>query len=257
MKASVRTAFVAFTSPLEGVVPWMYQDVKGLITTAIGNLIDPIQYAMQLPWVHEDGSPAGRDEIAAEWMRVKQSPAAAQRGHRFTEGITNLRLMPDGVQLVVSRKMAQMDGHLQVRFVDFEEWPADAQLATLSVAWACGPAFRFPKLEEALRSRDFDAAKEHCTIREDGNPGVHPRNVANRRLYGNAARVVAFKLDPDALVWPATVEDAIDTHPDLVQINTPITTPATLPTVAPHPIIHADPRLYFIDRDPDDPDEAA
>ena len=213
MRGSVRRGFVPFTAPLEGIVRWMYLDVKGLVTTAIGILIDPIQTAMPLPWVRLDGSPAGRDEIAAEWMRVKGDASLARLGHRAAEHITNLRLTDEGVDLVVSGKLAQFDRQLAARFPEWEEWPADAQLATLSMSWACGPAFRFPQLEAALRARDFDGAAGTCHINEAGNPGIIPRNRANVALYHNAAKVLGFKLDPDALVWPSVLGDAASSAP--------------------------------------------
>ena len=53
-------------------------------------------------------------------------------------------------------KLGQMDAYLAKRFPEWEEWPADAQLATLSMAWACGPAFRFPRLEAALRAQEVE-----------------------------------------------------------------------------------------------------
>ncbi|HXG69973.1 MAG TPA: hypothetical protein VNJ04_05090 [Gemmatimonadaceae bacterium] len=268
MRASVRAAFVWFTTPMEGCVPWMYTDVKGLVTTAIGNLIDPIQYALPLPWVHEDGTPATRAEIAAEWYRVKSDPVAARRGHRYTEGITDLRLTSEGIDQVVSQKLDEMDRYLTSRFPEYPDWPADAQLATLSMSWACGPGFRFPALDACLRDRDFDGAARHCTIQTVGNPGVIPRNLANRRLYANAVRVQAFHLDPNVLMWPKTVEDAIDTVPELPPNSTPlplINTPIQ-GTIYPRPLpeevtgsgptLHADPAIYFLERDPDEPDSA-
>jgi hypothetical protein len=217
----------------------MYLDVRGLVTTAIGNLIDPIQFAIPLPWQHLDGTPAARDEIAAEWLRVKQDPVAAKRGHLYTEGITNLRLDDAGIDLVVSRKLQQNDDYLRSRFPEWEDWPADAQLATLSMAWACGPAFRFPRLDGFLREHDFAMAAGECHINEQGNPGVVPRNRANVALYRNAAKVVAYHLDPAALIWPSVLDDDSPTLPE-------VTNPASSPTI------------YPLDVDPDDePPQAA
>ena len=84
-----------------------------------------------------------------------------------------------------------------------------------SMAWACGPGFVFPQLAAALRAQDFRLACTHCTISEAGNPGIVPRNVLNRRLYLNAARVVEWKLDPEELHWPTDLEDAAPTEPEL------------------------------------------
>lgn len=233
---------------MEGVVPWMYLDILGLVTTAIGNLIDPRQYAMKLPWRRRDGGLATPAEIITEWERVKNTPALAKWGHRAAEQVTSLRLDPEGIEQVVFGKLHEMNGRLAARFPQFEDWPADAQLATLSMSWACGPAFRFPRLEAALRDYDFATAAEHCHINEAGNPGLVPRNRANKMLYRNAARSHAFHLDPDALVWPTDLasleQDDVPTQPEALS-------PASQPT------IHVDPSAYlraeeWLDKDPDD-----
>lgn len=243
MRDSVRFAFVDFTAAFEGVVPWMYLDVKGLVTVAIGNLIDPIQYAMPLPFVRRvDGSPAARDEIATEWLRVKGDASLARLGHRAAERITTLRLTDEGVGLVVSRKLEQNDAHLKGRFPYIEEWPACAQLAVHSMAWACGPAFRFPLLEVALRAEQWETAAEQCHMNEAGNTGLKPRNVANKVLFRNAARVRDFKLDPDLLEWTHVLGS-----PEAVTLPA-LDNPASSPTVHPMPDTVAD----FLARDPDD-----
>lgn len=66
MYQSVRDYFNTFQTKFEGYLPFMYLDVKNLVTTGMGNLIDPIGAASSLPWVHKsDGSPASPEEIAA------------------------------------------------------------------------------------------------------------------------------------------------------------------------------------------------
>ncbi len=196
---SVRAAFIAFSSPLEGVIPWLYLDVKGLVTTAIGVLVDSPQAAAALPFVRHDGSPATRAEIADEWARIKGHRELAQQGARAARALCQLRLTDEGVERVVLAKLDVMVEALARRFPDIVSWPAPAQLATISLAWACGAGFAFPKLEAALRRRDFGAASVECTIREAGNAGVAPRNRANRRLYQLAARAVAEGLCPSLL----------------------------------------------------------
>ena len=231
MRDVVRDAFVKFTAPMEGVVPWMYLDVKGLVTVAIGNLIDPIQYAMPLPFKWQDGRDASRDEIAAEWLRVKNDPNLAKWGHRAAQGITKLRLDDEGIDLVVSRKLAQNVDHLRRRFLEWDQWPACAQLATLSMAWACGPAFHFPMLAAVLNAQDFAEAAKQCHINETGNPGIIPRNIRNKRLYRNAARVRDFHLDPDTLEWDHELD-----------VTSEVTQPA-LPNPASEPTIHVEPDI--------------
>lgn len=218
MRPSVRAAFVRFTAPMEGVCTWMYLDVRGLVTTAIGNLIDTASAALALPWQRPDGTPASHSEIVSEWSKVKGRQDLKLRGGGAYKAITMLRLDDAGVQQVVTTTLDRMDRQLAARFPEYEEWPADAQLATLSMAWAAGPAFRFPKLEAALRIRDFLVAAVECHLNEEGNPGVKPRNRANVVLYRNASVAVDKRLDHGRLWWPRDIwetplgdtEDTVD-----------------------------------------------
>ena len=221
MKDAVRDAFVPFTAKFEGIVPWLYQDVKGLVSIGIGNLVDPIALAMDLPFVRvSDGRPATREQIADEWQRVKTQPpdaqgrTAAQLGHLYTKQVTTLRLMDDGIRKLVAGKLAQNEACLLTGFPDFKDWPADAQLATLSMAWAVGPAFwepragrnYWPRLTAALRDQDFRMAAIECFMHEEATiSGLRPRNTANRILYTNAAIVKAM-FDPDHLYYPTDLE---------------------------------------------------
>lgn len=190
----VRDIFVPFTAQYEGTVPWLYLDVLGLVTVAIGVLVDPMWLATSLPFVDKDtGAPAGQVEIADEWMRIKNHKELAQKGHRAAQSLCQLRLTTDGVHRVVVRKLDQMAEHLGRRFPGIALWPVAAKIAVLSVSWACGPGFRFPKLEAALLASDFATAAEECEINTAGNPGVVPRNAANKALLLEAARLVPLE----------------------------------------------------------------
>jgi GH24 family phage-related lysozyme (muramidase) len=230
MRASVRNAFVGFTSPLEGVLPFLYLDVKGLVTVAIGNLVDPIEAALSLPLMRPDGMPATRGEIADAWRAVKARQDLAQRGGLAFRNVTTLRLTTAGIERVVFAKLDLFDRQLTVRFPGYPEWPADAQLATLSMSWACGAHFRFPSLVTALNTLDFERAAMECSISEKGNPGVKPRNVHNRLMYRNAARALAQGADPDQLFWPAELGATGELAPE--------TEPNPVPTMRPPPPSH-------------------
>ena len=182
-------AFEMF-GPLEGVIPWLYLDIKGLVTVAIGNLVDPIDYALPLPFVRPDNTSASVDEIRAAWCHVKALTRLAHQGHRAAERETQLRLTTAGIEQVVTAKLGEMWGELSKRFPEIATWPESAALATLSMAWACGPHFRFGALESALRAKNFTLAAASCQISEAGNAGIVPRNRANRQLYLDAAAQV-------------------------------------------------------------------
>lgn len=200
MRNAVRAHFYDYNAPFEGVVPYFYQDVKGLVTIGVGNLVDP--YVKGLRMYKKDGTNATEAEVRAEWQRVKDDPKAAKLGHTHTRKITSLRMTPEGVAALVDSKLLEMEKYLQERFTEWEMWPADAQLGTLSVAWACGPAFRFPKFEKALLVRDWSTCAAESAISTKGAPGIIPRNRAQLICFRNAAEVTRLGLDPNILFYP-------------------------------------------------------
>lgn len=214
MRDVVRRYWMAFNAPWEGVIPYMYADVRGLVTCAIGILIDPVSYALPLPWVRlADGRAASASEIIADWQRVKNDASMARLGHRAAERVTSLRLTPEGVERVVLAKLDQVDAQLSQRWQEYPTWCADAQLAVLSMAWAMGAGFDFPRFDAAIRRALWLVCAQECTISERGNPGVAPRNARNRLLFGAAHRVQQGGLDPDQL-WGWLPPDA-PTLPEL------------------------------------------
>ncbi len=278
MRDVVREAFYEFNAPMEGEVPYFYQDVKGLVSIGVGILADPFLLAQRLPMLRQDGTPASPNEIAAEWSAVKalgtgtkeQGNPAAIHGHLFAKPHTRLRLSPDGLRDTLLGKLHLHDLALRKRFFDFEEWPADAQLALHSWAWGVGPAAGYPRMSEALLRRDFRAAAEQVMIkyqRADGKmeeiSGLKPRNRANRALLLNAAYVQELGLDPDKLWWPRQLEtDPLGPEDE--------TQPNETPSARPDPLraqtvtrfdeaLEADRARYRRERDsdPPPPDEAA
>jgi hypothetical protein len=233
MHDSVREQFIPFTNRFEGTVPWMYLDVKGLVTVGIGNLIDPVAAALALPFVHKEaGVPASRDDIAREWTNIKSNPTLAQKGHRACEAITDLRLQPDSITELVLAKLDANEQILLQSFPDYESWPADAQLGTLSMAWALGPAFpnTWKNFRAAAQAADFTTCVTQCRIQEAGNPGVIGRNAADRGLFRNAARAATTNANTETLSFSLQTRrslalDAVDddTDTDVSYLQTRLT----------------------------------
>ncbi len=281
MRPSVLESFVGFTRDFEGATTFMYLDVLGYVTTGYGNLINTTAAATALPWRRPDGTYASRDEIIAEWAKVRSHREMALGGGMAFAKVTTLRLDAQGVANLVRTTIDRNEVFLAHRYSAYfyETWPACAQMAVHSLAWACGPAYRFPKMDAALADRDFETAAREIEMTPKSNPGnnLKARNRANELLMRNAQRVDAFRLDPDTLNWTSLLgvneaetlpdlskfnEDS-DPPPPLVQLNTPIMTPASKPTTYPRPLSEAEtgsggiihPLRY--DRGPSDPDDAA
>jgi GH24 family phage-related lysozyme (muramidase) len=219
-----------FTDAFEGKLSWMYLDVKCLVTTGRGNLIDPVTSALALPWYHRSNNAVARpDEITREWMTVKSMKSMAPRGGMAFASMTDLRLSDPALDQLFFGKVDEMWTTLAARF-SCETWCADAQLGLLSMAWALGPHFAFPKFQAAVAVGDWataagppgdaslDPSKRGQSWMEDNhlpgsnpaNPGLHRRNLANKVLFTNAQYVAAdpCAYDPGTLYYPAGVTPA-------------------------------------------------
>lgn len=194
---SVVDAFVAFNKPLEGAIPYLYTDILCKVTTSIGCLVDDPEQAAALPFVDiSTGEWATADQIHADWQRVKSGCVSAPAG----KSSATLWLTDDGMRAVVSTRLQQNVSYLSGVFPAFGSWPADAQLALLSLAWAAGANMaKWPNLTAALQVRDFVAAAEHGQLNPTGNPGLVPRNELNAHLWLTAAAVEQTGDDPSLL----------------------------------------------------------
>lgn len=221
MKDSVRAYWLEFNNPLEGRVNYMYLDVKGLVSTGVGNLIDATRAPLtapsdeersashtiteQLAWLDSDGSSATSDVVDAAWDTVKARLDLAPHGGGAFRGLTTLYLTDDEIDRVVFDKLDGMESTLKGRtpFADFDDWSADAQLGLLSMAWAMGPAFNFPRFQGFVAAGDWASAADECRFNPEVGTIVQ-RNDRDQQLFRNAGLVAAGGYDPEVLVFPGT-----------------------------------------------------
>lgn len=223
MHDSVRDAWHAFSTPLEGRVHSMYLDVLGLVTCGVGNLIDasrggsiaPWHPALELPWKHSDGSLASNDQIRIAWQNLKARGDLARKHWKYAAELNDLRLTDGDIDALVAAKLEENERLLVRAFPDFDEMPADGQLCILSMAWACGPGFpkTFRSFTHLVNKGDWVSARGACKIRTEGNPGVVPRNRADELCCFNAASVVEHGWNPRTLHWPNEARRDADTEP--------------------------------------------
>ena len=189
---SVRASFPGFTEPFDGRSYCMYVDVRGLVTTAVGNLIDTEEDACRLSWTKDDGTAATEAEVRAEWRLVKGRTELARQGAGAAARATKLRLTDAGIDALV---LSRFDANTQIlrrTYAEWDSWPADAQLGCHSILWS-GAFFpldsHWPKFNSAARARDWVTAAEHSHDQDQHHRGVSERNTANHQLFLNAARV--------------------------------------------------------------------
>ncbi|HTQ45372.1 MAG TPA: hypothetical protein VMI75_21590 [Polyangiaceae bacterium] len=194
MTPEVIDAFDDFTDRFEGRVGYMYTDIYGLVTTGRGNLIDPgareslvgasPSMALGLGWHRSTGDAtiATDEEVVEAYWAVKRAWPATQSTR--CESLTSVRLYLSDINRLTAAKRTQLWTQLLGRFPDVDAWPSPAQLGLLSMAWAMGAYFAFPRFEEAARAADWARCAAECPIRD----GSAARNAANVELFLGAAR---------------------------------------------------------------------
>jgi GH24 family phage-related lysozyme (muramidase) len=179
--------WIRHTERYEGRIPWMYLDIRGLVTIGAGVLVDPVELALRLP-LQLDGRQASPSEIADEWRALKARPSLAQQGAGAAGRVARLRLTGADLDALTWARLDSTVRALVRRWPGLPGWPWQAQLAVCSWAWAVGAAAQgWPRFEAALHAQDWTTAAEQCRIRDEDNPGVTPRNAENRRLFLEAA----------------------------------------------------------------------
>ena len=143
-----------------------------------------------MPFVKKEGGAAAtRAEITSEWNLIKDADNSMHlktKGHLACAPLTKLKLTEATILDLCSKRLKANETELKkvTEFQKFDEWPADAQLALHSMAWAMGPAFaaegKWPHFRAACGKMDFDPAADNCKMSETGNAGLIPRNRATR-----------------------------------------------------------------------------
>jgi hypothetical protein len=210
LRRAVAEAWFGFNARHEAVIYHLYPDSKGLVTAAVGNLADPLPLAQAMPLRRADGSLASADEIEADWLRVKHLPDGPRLGAPAAAKVVQLHLTRADVEALVASRRDANAAALEIRFPGFASWPASAQMAVRSLAWAAGSNFDFPLCAAALARGDFETAADEVKIDEQKTKGVTRRNLANRAFLLAAARCVAEGGDLEHLDLTPAAEPPAD-----------------------------------------------
>jgi GH24 family phage-related lysozyme (muramidase) len=227
-----------FSAPLEGRVHGMYCDILGLITCAVGNLIDtrgsgyPAALVEAINWTLADGSPAPVAQVRADWQLLKADCMRFAKLHwKYALAATKCRLTEGEIDRIVKERLAINIAQMRKLYPDWDSFPADAQLAIMSMCWAVGTGWpqKFTRFAKLVKAQDWAAAAAFDDpknpkgnwpgkIRETGNPGVVPRNQKNRFCLLNAALVKEHGLDVTQLHWPNVTPVGFTAEPSPVAV---------------------------------------
>jgi len=221
---NVEHIFPQYSIDLEACFLSPYSDVKRLVSTGVGFLVDPIDRCLALEWWIGDRRATGR-EIIDDWHAIKDralkmSESDLQRWTATMQApLTSIRLRPDYVEQKTIQKLRANFAYIETHLIHgLSDAPADAILGCMSLAWAAGAGFNLtnpPRTEfvAAFNAGDWLSAGAHARLRETGNRGVIERNKRQDLCFQNAATVAARGLDPAALWWPNACpkEDTLNT----------------------------------------------
>jgi hypothetical protein len=203
MREVIISSWIDRNRDLEGYCPYPYLDELGLVTTGVGNLVDartgsPPASFLALPWRRPGGALASSEEKAAAWRTVHARQDLAKAGGAAFASLTTIRLDRDAIEVMVRQRLLENDALLRRRFPAFDSWPADAQFAAHSMAWAMGEhrLDEFPHFCAAARAAppDWKTMAKQCRMQPDRGV-VHTRNDRNAALFLAAATAQ----DPDRL----------------------------------------------------------
>jgi GH24 family phage-related lysozyme (muramidase) len=194
MRSSVRAAWPAFITLYEGRVPWLYLDTVKLVTFGLGNMVDAgssiTDFGITRPWRTLAGELVNEAAIRADFARVQARTDLADNGGFAFESVARLRLrdadIDEAMWVTADRYWVTLAGQLP----DLEEWPADAQLALLNMAWNLGPNFLgagWPNFTAGAKAGDFVKCANECMRSVKAK-----RDYRNRSLFYHAAAVDIF-----------------------------------------------------------------
>lgn len=190
--------WLVYTRRYEGCERSFYRCVANKVTIGDGCIAEPIELAFKMPLRRlGDGQLASREEIRAEWEKIKNAPGLDTQGAWGARKLAKLYLPPEAIETLTWERFRATANDLAHRYPGFPAWPAAAQLATLGMAWALGTEKLqrlFVRWGRAVAAEDWGGAAAECKILEDGNAGVINRNLANRALF-----LFAAESDPEDL----------------------------------------------------------
>lgn len=195
---SVRAEWLVKNKGLEGRIPWPYLDKRGLPTVAVGLLLTSLKEMLRYRWLDSATRMTAPPSLVESAWHALTGATGEQRwrlcniGAAEARKLVRIEMGDDELDRVT---LARFDAFARVllgRFPALPSWPVPAQWVVMSISWAAGPMFDFPKMQAHLERGDFLAAADEVNlnvITPEGikNLGLVERNRRNKALMLQAA----------------------------------------------------------------------
>ena len=217
--------FWNFTEPLEGGIAadcmFMVQDLQvatamGLTFTGKNNRNAGLLMAQDLEWKNKNtGNVVTAADVARDYDEVLKHDDLGRLGPgrlgKWKE-LTSCRITLNGLKKGVRKKVSGNINYVKTlrtgdKFLgDFTTFPADAQLCVISLTWANGNAFGYPRFCEACRDADWFEASRQCGFSSKENT-LPRRQRAQEEMMRNAAAVALGVASGEKLHWPTLLSN--------------------------------------------------
>lgn len=164
----------------EGQIPWLYCDVKGLVTVGIGHLVPSADAASRLAMFANADCVrmASPQELREAWVAVKQSFAPG-KGVMAYKGVSAPRMGEHDARALCQRRLRnEFVPAVEAAFPAIASWPDTAVRAVLDIAYNCGAHCfdrGWPALVAACRRMDWPTAAKEC-VRADARRKPTPQD---------------------------------------------------------------------------------
>ena len=168
----------------EGVIPYLYLDSLGIVTTGVGHALFTAAYAVHLPFMRPSSLMASSDDILAEYNAVRQLKSDELPG--YYEIRTTLRLSGAAIDDLLDQDVVTLQHDLTAFLPGLPTYPAPAQEALLDMAFqlgAHGLVEKFTHMIADVMAQNWPACADNCH-----REGIAQwRNDATKQLFLQAA----------------------------------------------------------------------
>lgn len=205
----VESAFESYTEHFESLMWKPYDDLKGVVTFLAGIAIFSLGQMLTYSWLRDDGTPAGHDDVVAAWtfLTSPEGRSTDQQGGGHYAKLVHVTASPETMRAAFGATLARFEKQLRSLLANWDDAPANAQLAALSHAWAFGGLFpeTWPSWRKCFLAGDYAG----CSVQD--MPSAHEWALQNasfksRITTEQSLLANALQGDPDQLLgWPLPV----------------------------------------------------
>jgi GH24 family phage-related lysozyme (muramidase) len=180
----------------EGLVPWLYCDVRGFVTVGVGDKVTSAS-VLTMPFNHlHDNSHASADEKTSAFVRVQNFFTKGLTASAY-RAVTDLRLDVDFCKRRLAHRVtSEFVPAIEKQCQQFASFPSQAKLVLVDIAYNVGTAgfAAFVSLIDDCNSLQFAAASLQVHTAKEGEDARNPETWGARNMWRHDTMLSAAKV---------------------------------------------------------------